>query len=648
MRVGELKGNPKNPRKITPAKLEQLKNALYEFGDLSGITFNRNLDQLVTGHQRCKNFDETAVVKITNSYEKPSRTGTVAMGYILHHGERYAYREVEWELDKHKAGTVAANKNAGEWDIPQLTEWFQELDSFDVNLDLNLTMFDEEERKAFGVTTVREHERLLASGENEPEDDEEEAQEEIEEPEKLLGQVQLFNGDSFEVLKTLPDNSIDSIVTDPPYGIRFMGKAWDGADIEKRVKPQDAPEWRIASDGRRRRKRQGFDTRSEHAGLYDLTLKGNAAFQEWTEGWAREAIRVLKPGGYLVSFCGPRTYHRMATGIEDAGFEIRDQLQWLFGSGFPKSLDISKAIDKAAGTEREVVGLDKTKWRESKNHTASWAGKYDSYDEKCKITTPATAAAAEWEGWGTALKPANEPIVLARKPISEKTVAANVLKWGTGGLNIDGCRIEGAIQSVPNPILNAGDIYSKETDGKGRVGTMSRTQGRFPANLILDETAAEMLDAHTHQGDTGGASRFFYVAKSSKAERNMHCRELPEKEWKEQSFRDNETTHLSPRAGAGRTSSNSNHHPTVKPVSLMRYLSRLVTPPNGITLDLFMGSGTSGVAALKEGFRFIGIEREKEYFAICEKRLNYSKNQTDLFPSKPKTILRKKKPASQD
>lgn len=171
MRVGELKGNPKNPRKITPAKLEQLKNALYEFGDLSGITFNRNLDQLVTGHQRCKNFDETAVVKITNSYEKPSRTGTVAMGYILHHGERYAYREVEWDEGKHKSGTVAANKNAGEWDIPQLTEWFQELDSFDVNLDLNLTMFDEEERKDLGLesVTVGEHTRTSPTGVDEDE-----------------------------------------------------------------------------------------------------------------------------------------------------------------------------------------------------------------------------------------------------------------------------------------------------------------------------------------------------------------------------------------------------------------------------------------------------------------------------------------------
>lgn len=426
---------------------------------------------------------------------------------------------------------------------------------------------------------------------------------------------ELLYGDSFHLLQWLEDNSVDSVVTDPPYGWRFMGKAWDGADIIKSAL-RDLGEGKktLYSDGKFRHRKL---RPAQAAGSYDLSNTGNVAFQNWTAQWAKEVLRVLKPGGHMLVFCGPRTYHRMATGVEDAGFEVRDQLQWLFGSGFPKSLDISKAIDKAAGAKRKVVGQSGN-WRPAK--TKGGAG-FDKTvgDGPCEmnLTSPATAAAAYWNGWGTALKPANEPILLARKPMSEKTVAKNVLRWSTGGLNIEKCRIAGSIPQVPQPAFDTtGKIYNMKT-GVGRNGEISRREGRFPANLILDEAAAEMLDRQTGDlgksqggnsrniknkiygkykdgitkegtgfGDTGGASRFFYVAKTSKRERGEN-----------------------------------NAHPTVKPIKLMQYLCRLVTPPNGVVLDPFLGSGSTGIAALKEGFRFIGIEKEKQYFEIAERRI---------------------------
>ncbi len=407
----------------------------------------------------------------------------------------------------------------------------------------------------------------------------------------------------------MEENSVDSIVTDPPYGWRFMGKAWDGADIEAKIKKdkeyrervaKEKGEWRIAQDGRRRRRAKGLIAGpAAYGGEWDTTLTGNQSFQKWTEEWAREALRILKPGAHALIFCGPRTYHRMATGVEDAGFEVRDQLQWLFGSGFPKSLNLKSVR----------------------------------------------------EGWGTALKPANEPILLARKPLSEKTVAKNILKWGTGGLNVDGCRIDGAIPVVPQPKLPGGDILGRGKDYEGRNGELSRAQGRFPANLLLDEEAAKMLDEQTghlhgagfkragssaprpkshtpssytihtntgdmHRiGDSGGASRFFYVAKASKRERNAGL-DSPEITTDDGRNKPIDNPYL-----RGETK-RMNHHPTVKPLTLMRYLVRLVTPPNGIVLDPFMGSGTTGVAAKEEGFEFIGLEREAEYMKIAEARCN--------------------------
>jgi len=281
---------------------------------------------------------------------------------------------------------------------------------------------------------------------------------------------------------------------------------------------------------------------------------------------------VLKPGGHLLAFAGTRTQHRMAVRIEDAGFEIRDMIAWVYGSGFPKSLDVSKAIDKAAGAEREVVGFQA---RGNSVNTDFMSGGNN-------ITAPATDAARQWAGWGTALKPALEPITVARKPLSG-TVAATVLEHGTGALNVDGCRVEAGSDHAANcSRSNVTGIWAPHT-GAGGVSTEAHPQGRWPANLIHDggEEAAGLL---------GEAARFFYSPKADGTDRN-------------------EGTEA------------RNIHPTVKPTDLMQYLCRLVTPPGGTVLDPFMGSGSTGKAAQMEGFRFIGCERDPDYFAIAKARI---------------------------
>lgn len=400
----------------------------------------------------------------------------------------------------------------------------------------------------------------------------------------------ILHGDCMEQMKTLEANSVDAIVTDPPYGWRFMGKAWDGADIEKIAKQGKRPgETFVGSDGSTRQTREYM---AEAAGKYDLRLTANQSFQSWTELWAKEAFRVLKPGGHVLVFCGPRTYHRMASGVEDSGFEIRDQLQWIFGSGFPKSHNIG-------------------------------------------------------DGRGTALKPANEPIVLARKPLSESTVAKNVLKWGTGALNIEATRIG----SSGGTTRGDGKRQPGTSFDVGNFGVNDIGKGRWPANILFDEAAAEMLDeqsgslkgpGNTHRSDesdsnaivkfnkksfsipgvnnypgqVGGASRFFYVAKTSKSERNRGLEGLEGLE----------VHRFGAGIGQGKDPNaptiDKNHHPTVKPIKLMEYLIKLVTPPNGIVLDPFMGSGSTGVAAKNLGFEFIGCEMNDEYIEIAKRRID--------------------------
>lgn len=323
--------------------------------------------------------------------------------------------------------------------------------------------------------------------------------------------INLLNGDCLEQMKTLPDNSVDSIVTDPPYGISFMAKKWD----------------------------------------YDVPK---------VEVW-KEAMRVLKHGGHALIACGTRTQHRMVVNIEDAGFEIRDVVSWIYGSGFPKSLNIHKK------------------------------------DERCP------------EGWGTALKPACEFFTLARKPLSEKTVAANVLKWGTGGINIDGCRVEGEIN--PKDYGRGGGFVFR---GDPKDAPKPHTQGRFPANLIHDGsqevlelfpetkpsrigkprgTKKKGLFANSkfnkvgqEHNDSGSAARFFYCPKANKKDRDE-----------------------------------GNHHPTVKPTALMQYLCRLITPTGGVVLDPYMGSGSTGKAAVQEGFSFVGCELDEDYYKIAKSRI---------------------------
>jgi site-specific DNA-methyltransferase (adenine-specific) len=371
----------------------------------------------------------------------------------------------------------------------------------------------------------------------------------------FVNTLDLRTGDCREILPTLAAGSVHACVTDPPYGLSFMGKGWDhGVPGE--------PFW-------------------------------------------REVLRVLKPGAHLVAFGGTRTYHRLTCAIEDAGFEVRDCLMWLYGSGFPKSLDASKAIDKAAGAEREVIGPAPYKrGRASQAYSETRRVSYDYPPQP--ITAATTDAARQWQGWGTALKPAWEPIILARKPLTG-TVAQNVQAHGTGALNVDGCRI--GTEERPHVISDrrSGNmVYGDGPNGSRQVAPTSL--GRWPANVLLDEEAAALLDAQSGsrqsgeygglgyngwgkvpmpaiEGDSGGASRFFYTSKASRRERE------------------------------------GSKHPTVKPLDLMRWLVRLVTPPGGTVLDPFAGTGTTGEAALMEGFSCVLIEREAEYVTDIENRL---------------------------
>lgn len=414
----------------------------------------------------------------------------------------------------------------------------------------------------------------------------------------------LKTGDNLKILKNLPDNSIDAVITDPPYGLSFMNKKWD----------------------------------------YEVPS---------VELW-KEVLRVLKPGGHLLSFGGTRTYHRLVVNIEDAGFEIRDQIQWIYGSGFPKSLNIGKAVDKI------------------------------------------TKGNTEYEGQGTGLKPANEPICLARKPISEKTIAENVIKWRTGGLNIDGCRIETADDLTRNCLGLASadnegwyrpchDIATKQVFGS--------TEGRFPANIILECCCKEVIktekrkpfsyvgkeynnkdleknrsidflkgskseapsnyndkaDIHTNplctcyildeqsgivnQGpkdkSKSGASRFFYVAKVSKKERNMGLDGFEDKKSKTNQINSENWLHC--EAPVKKDIVHKNNHPTVKPINLMTYLCNLITPEGGTILDPFMGSGSTGIAALLQGYNFLGIDMDPEYTKIAEGRISNYEKYRDLL-----------------
>ena len=391
----------------------------------------------------------------------------------------------------------------------------------------------------------------------------------------------VYFGNSLDWLPLLPDASVHAIVTDPPYELGFMGKSWDSSGI-----------------------------------AYNVDL--------WREG-----LRVLKPGGYLLSFGGSRTYHRMACAIEDAGFEIRDMIEWIYGSGFPKSLDVSKAIDKAAGAERAVVGRKTDPRYDSGvpdmrggNFMSSKPGVMDCGD----ITAPATDGAKQWDGWGTALKPSHEPICVARKPLIG-TVVANVLAHGCGAINVDGCRIEvdpndSNIRDYSTHERREGSIWGNAEGADKNLGD----KGRWPTNIVIDEEAGRLIDEQsghlqsgqprgiragnnnnvfgqfaggipvTGIGDSGGASRFYYCAKASAEDRGY-----------------------------------GNDHPTVKPHDLMRWLVRLVTPPGGTVLDPFGGSGSTACAAKADGFKFVTGDLVEHHCDIAVRRLGAVNPRLDLF-----------------
>lgn len=374
----------------------------------------------------------------------------------------------------------------------------------------------------------------------------------------------ILQGDCLEKLKELEENSVDSIVTDPPYELGFMGKSWDNTGIAN-----------------------------------DKNM------------WA-ECLRVLKPGGHLLAFSGTRTYHRMAVAIEDAGFEVRDMIEWCYGSGFPKSLSVGKAVDKLQGNEREKVG-DNPNHRELQKTTTMVGEPHSGDGSITKGTSP-------WEGWGTALKPAHEPICMARKPLAEKTVAENVLKYGTGGINIDESRVEA--NPEVDDMLREVKRKPRETktweDGSGFKNEANSltgvpTNGRFPANLIHDNSE-EVRECFPNESE-----RFFksiiYQAKASKSERN---RGLENRE--PIKVNDGRQTPIDNAFQRGETP-RVNIHPTIKPIALMEYLIKMITPKGGTVLDPFMGSGSTGVACEENGFDFIGIELEEEYIKIAEARI---------------------------
>lgn len=380
----------------------------------------------------------------------------------------------------------------------------------------------------------------------------------------------IYHEDCIEFMKKLPDNYVDSIVCDPPYELGFMGKSWDNSGIAFNV---------------------------------DL--------------W-KEVLRILKPGGHLLAFSGTRTYHRMTVAIEDAGFEIRDMMQWVYHTGFPKSHDISKAIDKKAGAKRKVIG--KSKHNKSKDR---FFGENEDKFEVGKgennfwnITSPATDEAKQWEGYGTALKPSHEPIVLARKPLSEKTIAENVLKWGTGGLNIDACRI-GDEEMKWQP--RGKSINYAKTTFVDRTGEVN--QGRFPANSITLDDNSDIIE-----------SKFYNIVpkelqkKASKKDRNSdYLGEEIDGEKKQKIFNgksDKPSSDVKDVEKRFMTEPTVNNHPTVKSIPLLEHLIKLITPPNGLTYDPFSGSGSTLVAAKKLGFHYLGTELEKDYYEIAKKRLH--------------------------
>jgi|LULE01.1.fsa_nt_gb site-specific DNA-methyltransferase (adenine-specific) len=417
----------------------------------------------------------------------------------------------------------------------------------------------------------------------------------------------LINGDCLKVVEKLVNDGIqvDSIVTDPPYHLTSIVERF-GKEGSASVKDKD---------GAFQRQSKGFMGKEWDG--------GDIAFRK--ETWEL-FMKVLKPGGHLLAFSGSRTYHRMAIAIEDAGFDIRDQIMWLYGSGFPKSLNIGKAVDKKQGNKREVIGTKECGYQVSISKTRKEQGYRPNLTNATKEVI-VDKGDTEFEGWGTALKPAHEPIVLARKPLSEKSIVENVLKHRTGGIHIDACRIKDENQNTERKTTkrksrSEGGVWTNDNSGMDNTQNTfadADPRGRYPSNVM-------------HNGLQEDWSRYFYCPKTAKAEKNKGLDDLPVKD---KVFNGKSSTSSKDMKGVEKkftTEPSANIHPTVKPVELMKYLCRLITPKGGTILDPFMGSGSTGIAAKDEGFDFIGIEKEKEYFDIAKQRISVPyKDQMDLF-----------------
>jgi len=484
----------------------------------------------------------------------------------------------------------------------------------------------------------------------------------------MLGINKIHCGDCIEHMKQMPENCVDAIITDPPYGLEFMGKDWDKFKEGKNIA------------GGTTGKNTPFGRSKPLNSVYQYTNEQKYQMQNFFLEFGKEAIRVLKHGGFLLMFGGTRTYHRLVCGIENAGFEIRDTIMWLYGSGFPKSLDIGKDFDRQECRKQltNKLGRKPTKeefkkvWKNFrkgiiKKGMATRPNVFEFTDRPIKSEyedgLPVSENAKEWEGWGTALKPACEPICVARKPLSEKNVALNVLKWGTGGININECRIEHNEEvKETNRKERQSETWKEGSGFKNENNNLASAnpQGRFPANIILDEESGRILDEQSGVtsskggqsysktsmiygeysndrtikgcgfGDKGGASRFFYCAKASKGERNLGCEEFESKLRSENNKIMGNPEGFKTGSGNERNGLNKNNHPTVKPIALMEYLIKLVTRENAIVLDTFIGSGTTAIACIKLNRKFIGIEKEEEYVKIAKARINHFSKQKKL------------------
>ena len=532
VRIDKLHPHHKNPRHNDHA-VDSIANSIKRFGFTSPIVANKD-GTILAGHTRYKASKQIGLETVPVVYVDLSPVDAE----LLMIADNKLGEKADWNTDQ-LSDLLTGLKEQGE-DLDVLGFEDEELDQL-------LQGFDDPD----------------PFGDGEPQEDQE--------PEIVESDLdfRLLKGNCLDTLKELPDNSIDSIVTDPPYELGFMGKSWDSTGI-----------------------------------AYSVEL--------WSE-----CLRVLKHGGHLVAFSGSRTVFPMGVAIAEAGFEVRDMISWIYTSGFPKSLDISKAIDNKLGVsdQRKVI-------QKSQNGIAGGTGEHNGIEKSYgyrgdfNITAPASPQAQQWQGWGTALKPAQEPAVLARKPIDSdcSTVAENVLKWGTGGINIDAGRFPYGDD------CHFGDTSELKAEQKPSSQSRGVAVSGFSYGTLRNE--------------------YFYDPKHGRWPANVYQCKKPQRSEKEQGLdhltgktgaeatqrKEGSDGLNSPRAGAGRTAEHvKNFHPTVKPIKLMRWLCRLLTPQGGTVLDPFLGSGTTAVSAILEGFNAVGCEMTEDYYPIIQGRVNWAK-----------------------